>query len=413
MVKTLRSCFGKSGRAIIGLGAARVIVVMSTTAWLCLLDQAEAGCNLPAGKKVDISVSDTVVCVGDSVDVTVANVSGGASGDTVHLDVTTGAGLVTPSGSSIPILVDGPAKTFSADFAGEVTIKIAEGTAGKCSRTFTIIEVDLDGEEPDGSGGFDAVADDLEYSVGVYLATSESRLVVQDPGVDYGDLTLTWLSPVVTGKKLEIDGNSTGTYTIDCSTVSTWPVILIVKTLEFTGGSWTEQEWDTVDTVDVALDHSAVPGCQDEVKLACSKLTEVYVYDSAIPNDGHWFRRPEWNPCKYGTGEEPFHVQRHGEDLKIVIGFKPPGVASAVRWKVECITAGSTATPSEDAFGPGAFDLSTLTIPSGRGLTSVVDFRLWAGIDGNGDLDIDDPGESPYDLSIPVHVVVDTEANAA
>jgi hypothetical protein len=54
-MKRLRSCFGKSGRAIICLGTVLAIVAISATVWLVSLDQAKAGCNLPGVGNVEIA----------------------------------------------------------------------------------------------------------------------------------------------------------------------------------------------------------------------------------------------------------------------------------------------------------------------------------------------------------------------
>lgn len=145
-----RSCFAKSGRAIVGVGAAIVIVSIGATVSLCLLHQANAGCNLPGAKEVSISKSADFVCVGGSVDVTVTNVSG-AIGETVTLAVASGStGTVSPTSASVTVPATGVAtETFTAVSPGTVTIEITNpGAVGNCSVTFTIIRVDLVGHEP-------------------------------------------------------------------------------------------------------------------------------------------------------------------------------------------------------------------------------------------------------------------------
>jgi len=131
----------------------------------------------------------------------------------------------------------------------------------------TVDCVDLDVREPNGAGGVQEVPDDREASSGALLVSGETELLVQDPGIDTGMLTLSWPASVAPGKRLEINGYDEGTYEIDCS-VSSFPRGLYLTTLIETNGDWVEGSWDITNSVIVSLSHSDRPDCSDEVRLA-------------------------------------------------------------------------------------------------------------------------------------------------
>ncbi len=83
-MKSLFSRIGESGRILIGLDAVLAIVAISATVWLCLLDQAEAGCNPPSGEAAVIT-SFTVTDVASGRSQTVDTTTAGDNGGTLYI----------------------------------------------------------------------------------------------------------------------------------------------------------------------------------------------------------------------------------------------------------------------------------------------------------------------------------------
>jgi len=327
-----------------------------------------AGCNAAGKIFTAITIDDndipTYLCVDGSETVSVS--VNGVNNDScnITLEVKDGsAGDVTITPAQATATVGGPDASFTVTGASGgaliLVATIAGGTGSPCtdeSEEFTVLDVDLDGEEPDGDGGLDPVDDTEDYSPGILLVSSESKLVVQDPGVDSGTLTLTWPSPLPgeADKKLEIDGDSDGTYEIDCST-ATWPVKLLVKTLKNDGG-WAEGDWDYDDYVEVTMTHSALAGCADEVTL-----TIIKVDFEEDPNQNYGF-----------DPDGPWVSIEKSKTTTVKVNIAPSSAASQVYF-TSSDTSKVTVSPSQASGSPQTL---TLTAGATEDDSAVIDARI-------------------------------------
>ena len=177
--------------------------------------------------------------------------------------------------------------------------------------------VDLDGEEPDGLGGTRTIDDPDDYSPGILSVNGETFLVVQDPVVEHsGMLTLSWSDPLDEGKKLEVEGQSEGSYTLECADVPEWPRKLVVRTLVESGDGWVEGEWGATRDIVVTMAHPKLSS--DEVRLASVKVESVTVIPKGMPSGSE-----SDDPVSIGVGGMESDAHQADVTLRVL-----PAVAS-------------------------------------------------------------------------------------